>query len=75
MLRSLFHTYLDLKQSFERLRGDYAWLQQRYASLDQSFERLRQENNDLKGVAKDYATLCQGYGEKEIAARVRAIQE
>ena len=67
--------YLDLKHSFERLKGDYGRLQQRYASLDASFDRVQEENRELKAVAKDYDTLCRGYGEKEIAARVRAIQE
>lgn len=75
VLRSLYSKYLDLKHSFERLRGDYSRLQQRYASLDQSFDRIQEENRELKAVAKDYDTLCRGYGEKEIAARVRAIQE
>ena len=46
-----------------------------YASLDQSFERVSEENKALKSVANDYDTLCRGYGEKEITACVRAIQE
>ena len=75
VLRSLYSKYLDLKHSFERLRGDYSRLQQRYASLDASFDRVQEENRELKAVAKDYDTLCRGYGEKKIAARVRAIQE
>ena len=75
VLRSLYSKYLDLKHSFERLRGDYSRLQQRYASLDTSFDRVQEENWELKAAAKDYDTLCRGYGEKEIAARVRAIQE
>ncbi len=75
VLRSLYSKYLDLKHSFERLRGDYSRLQQRYASLDASFDRVQEENRELKAVAKDYNTLCRGYGEKEISARVRAIKE
>ncbi len=75
VLRSLYSKYLDLKHSFERLKGDYSRLQQRYASLDASFDRVQEQNRDLKAVAKDYDTLCRGYGEKEITARVRAIQE
>ena len=75
VLRSLYSKYLDLKHSFERLRGDYSRLQQRYASLDASFDRVQEENQELKAVAKDYDTLCRGYGEKEIAARVRAVKE
>ena len=74
-IRSLYSKYLDLKHSFERLKGDYSRLQQRYVSLDQSFDRVQEENRGLKEVAKDFDTLCRGYGEKEIAARVRAIQE
>ena len=75
VLRSLYSKYLDLKHSFERLRGDYSRLQQQYASLDASFDRVNEENRELKVVAKDYETLCRGYGEKEVVARVRAIQE
>ena len=74
-IRSLYSKYLDLKHSFERLKGDYNRLQQKYVSLDQSFDRVQEENRELKAVAKDYDTLCRGYGEKEITARVRAIQE
>ena len=75
VLRSLYRAYLDLKQSYERLTGDYTRLQQRYASLDASFDRVQEENRELKAVVKNYDTLCRGYGEKEIATRVRAIQE
>ena len=75
VLRALFHAYLDLKQSFERLTNNYNRLQQRYGSLDQSFDRLIDENRELRTVAEDYDTLCRGYGEKEITARVRAIKE
>ncbi|MBO5567677.1 MAG: recombinase, partial [Clostridia bacterium] len=75
VLRSLYSKYLDLKHSFERLREDYGRLQQRYSSLDASFDRVQEENKELKAIAKDYGALCRGYGEKEIASRVRAIQE
>ena len=75
VLRALFHAYLDLKQSYERLMGNYNRLQQRYASLDQSFDRVIEENKELKSVADDYDTLCRGYGEDEISARVRTIKE
>ena len=75
VLRGLFHAYLDLKRSYERLTGNYNRLQQRYASLDQSFDRVSKENKELKSVAEDYDALCRGYGEREIAAQVRAIKE
>lgn len=75
VLRGLYHAFLDLKQSFDRLSDNYNRLQRRYATLDQSFERVQEENRELKSVADDYDTLCRGYGEKEIAARVRAITE
>ncbi len=68
VLRGLYNKYLDLKHSFEQL-------QQKYKSLESSFSRQAKENNELKSVAKNYRTLCRGYGEEEIAARVRAIQE
>lgn len=75
VLRGLYHAFLDLKQSFDRLSDNFNRLQRRYATLDQSFERVQEENRELKSVANDYDTLCRGYGEKEIAARVRAIKE
>lgn len=75
VLRALFHAYLDLKQSYERLVGNYNRLQQRYGSLDQSFDRVCEENKKLKSLAEDYDTLCKGYGEREITARVQAIKE
>ena len=75
VLRGLYHAFLDLKQSFDRLCDNFNRLQRRYASLDQSFERVQEENRELKSVADDYDTLCRDYGEKEIAARVRAIKE
>ena len=75
VLRGLYHAFLDLKQSFDRLSDNFNRLQRRYASLDQSFERVQEENRELKSVVDDYDTLCRGYGEKEIAARVRAVKE
>ena len=75
VLRGLYHAFLDLKQSFNRMSDNFNRLQRRYASLDQSFERVQEENRELKSVADDYDTLCRGYGEKEITARIRAIQE
>ena len=75
VLRSLYRAYLDLKQSYERLTGDYTRLQQRYASLDASFDRVQEENRELKAEVKDYDTLCRGYGKEQIAAKVQAIME
>jgi len=75
VLRGLYHAFLDLKQSFDRLSDNFNRLQRRYASLDQSFERVQEENEALKSVADDYDTLCRGYGENEITARVRTIKE
>ncbi len=75
VLRSLYGKYLDLKHSFERLTGDYNRLQQRYASLDASFDRVQEENRELKTAAKDYDTLCRGYGREKIAAKVQAIRD
>jgi len=61
--------------SFNRLRGDYDRLQQRYASLDASFDRLAEENKSLKQVAADYDALCRGYGADRVEEQVRAIRE
>ena len=67
--------YLDLKHNFERLVGDYNRLQQRYTSLDASFDRVQEENRELKAVAKDYGTLCRGYGKEKIAVMVQNVRE
>ena len=75
VLRSLFNKYLDLKHNFERLKGDYSLLQQRYISLDQAYEHAKGENRELKTVADDYDALCRGFGREKIAARVQAIRE
>ena len=75
VLRALYNKYLDLINSFNRLRGDYDRLQQRYVSLDASFDRLTEENKGLKQVAADYDTLCRGYGADRVEEQVRAIRE
>ncbi|MBQ9458736.1 MAG: plasmid recombination protein [Oscillospiraceae bacterium] len=75
VLRALYNKYLDLINSFNRLRADYDRLQQHYASLDASNDRLAEENTGLKQVAANYDTLCRGYGADRVAEQVRAIRD
>ena len=75
VLRALYNKYLNLVDSFDRLRGDYDRLQQRYASLDASFDRLAEENKGLQQVAADYDALCRGYGLYRVEEQVRVIRE
>ncbi len=75
VLRGLYHAYLDLKQNLERLKEKYNRLQQNYASLDRSFNRIRTENKKLKSASDAYDTLCRGYGEEEIEAKVKALAD
>ena len=73
--RSLYHTYLALKERFDSLWRDYSSLRDRYHSLDRSYDRLSEEYQRVKSVEDDYNTLCRGYGAYEIAKQVRAIRE
>ena len=43
--------------------------------MKDAFHRVTQENMDLKTKAEAYDALCRGYGEQEIAARVRKIRQ
>ncbi len=75
VLRALFKRYLDLRESFDRLSGNYNRLQRQYASLDASNDRLAEENRGLKRVAADYDTLCRGYGADRVEEQVKAIRK
>ena len=75
VLRALFKRYLDLRESFNRLSGNYDRLQRQYASLDASNDRLIEENRGLKRVAADYDTLCRGFGAGRVEEQVRTIRE
>ena len=74
-LRSLYHSYLDLKERFDSLWRDYSSLRERYHSLDRSYDRLSEEYERAKSVEDDYKTLCRGYGAYEVYKQVRAIKE
>lgn len=74
VLRALFKRYLDLRESFNRLSGNYDRLQRQYASLDASNDRLAEENRGLERVAADYDTLCRGYGADRVEEQVKAIR-
>ena len=75
VLRGLYHAYLDLKQSFDRLNRNYQRALNKNATLEDAFDRVTRENDILKGVNENYNALCRAYGEETIAAKVRAVQE
>ena len=74
-LRSLYHSYLDPKERFDSLWRDYSSLRERYHSLDRSYDSLSEDYKRVKYAADNYDTLCRGFGEHEIAERVRAIRK
>ncbi len=75
VLRGLYRTYLDLKDSFRRLQENHERLEKRFGSLNEAFHRVTQDNRELKPRAEAYDTLCRMYGEDEMAKRVRMIHE
>ena len=75
VLRGLYHKYLDLKQSFDRLNRNYQRAINKNAILEDAFDRVTRENDILKGVNENYNALCRAYGEETIAAKVRAVKE
>lgn len=75
VLRGLYHAYLDLKQSFDRLNRNYQRALNKNATLEDAFDRVTRENDILKGVNENYNVLCRAYGEDTIEAKVRAIKE
>ena len=75
VLRGLYRTYLDLKDSFRRMQESHERLEKRFASLNEAFHRVMQENGKLKPRAEGYDTFCRRYGEDEMARRVRTIRE
>ena len=68
VLRGLYHAYLDLKQSFDRLNRNYQQALHKNATLEVAFDRVTQENTILKDVNENYNALCRAYGEETIAA-------
>ena len=71
-LRSVYHSYLDLKSKYARLENSYNREVAKNKSLTSKIQTLSDENRRLKSDLRDYDRVKQAYG-PEIAATVQAM--
>lgn len=72
VLRSIYHSYLDLLQRFERLQKKYNY---EVPTLMNQLTAAQEENKSLRAVAENYSRVCRAYGPKRIEAAVEAVRQ
>ncbi|MBS4785350.1 MAG: hypothetical protein KH009_04485 [Clostridiales bacterium] len=75
VLRSLFRKYLDLKEKFDRLQGDYDRVWEGNARLSDRLMEVKIENKKLRQISADYARVKRVFGPEEAAAAVEADRQ
>jgi len=74
VLRSVYHSYLDLVSKFDRLQSSYAREISKNNTLSDRIEELASENRALRNVADNYERVCRAYGSEHVAATVEATK-
>ncbi|MEA4896510.1 MAG: plasmid recombination protein [Oscillospiraceae bacterium] len=74
VLRSVYHTYLDLVSKFERLQSSYNREVSKNNTLSERLEDLVSENRVLRNVAENYERVSRAYGPERVAATVEAVK-
>jgi hypothetical protein len=72
VLRSIYHSYLDLLQRFEHLQKKYNY---EVPTLMNQLTAAQEENKTLHTVAEKYNRVCRAYGPKRIEAAVKAVKQ
>ena len=72
VLRSIYHSYLDLLQRFERLQKKYDY---EVPTLTNQLTAAQEENKSLRAVAEDYDRVCRAYGPERVEATVEAVRQ
>jgi hypothetical protein len=71
VLRSIYHSYLDLLQRFERLQKKYNY---EVPTLMNQLTAAQEENKSLRAVAENYDRVCRAYGPERVEATVEAVR-
>lgn len=72
VLRSIYNSYLDLLQRFERLQKKYNY---EVPTLMNQLTAAQEENKSLRAVAENYDRVCRAYGLEHVEAAVEAVRQ
>lgn len=72
VLRSVYHSYLDIKQKLERLQKKYDY---EVPTLRNQLSSVQDENIALRIVAENYNRVCHAYGPERVEATVEAVRQ
>ena len=75
VLRSLYRAYIDLKDKYERLQGDYSRVQESNARLSDRLQEVKIENKSLRQISADYTRVKRVFSPEQIAAAVEADRQ
>ena len=70
--RSIYQSYLDLLQRFERLQKKYNY---EVPTLMNQLTAAQEENKSLHAVAEDYDRICRAYGPERVKATVEMVRQ
>ena len=74
VLRSVYHSYLELTSKFERLQSSYNREVSKNNTLSDRIEDLASENQELRNVAENYERVSRAYGPERVAVAVEAVK-
>ena len=72
VLRSIYHSYLDLLQRFEHLQKKYNY---EVPTLMNQLTAAQEENKSLRAAAENYDCICRAYGPERVKATVEAVRQ
>lgn len=73
VLRSLYRAYVDLKEKFERLQGNYGRVRESNERLSDRLQEVMMENKALRGVAANYERVKRAFGSHEVEADRKSV--
>ena len=72
---AVYHAFLELKSSYDALLREFDRVLRRKTELETAVEALQDRNRTLSAAAAKFDTLCRGYGQESVDARVQKIRE
>lgn len=75
VLRSLYLAYMELREKFNRLQGNYDHVCGENTSLRNKVTELWLENKKLRQISADYTRVKRVFGPEQVAAAVEADKQ
>lgn len=75
VLRSLYLAYMELREKFNRLQGDYGRVRESNARLSDRLQEVKLENKALRQVSADYERVKRVFGPEQVEVAVQADKQ